>query len=431
MTSLCRTVLAAAFLFLAPLVPVTSEAWGQGAGPGNAGQDGSQLRVFLLTMGQGDAVWERFGHNAIWIEDESTGEGAAYNWGVFDFDQVDFIPRLVRGTMLYRLAVADPGAFVEAYRRENRQVWAQELGLDADQKAALRAFVEWNALPENVWYRYDYYRDNCSTRVRDALDDVLEGRLWAVAAQDTTTHTYRWHTRRLLQDVPAAYLGIQFVLGPAADRPITGWEEMFLPIKLMEWVRQVQVPDGEGGSRPLVAWEGVLVESSRPPEPQKLPFALPWFLMAGLVWGAGILWLARARETVGWVRRLASSVLGGGWALLAALSGTLLLAAWLFTDHSFWYGNYNLFQANPFFLPLPAAYAVYLLRGRFPRWGRDLAVAVGFLALLGVALEIVPGLGEANGEVLALTLPLNLCLAFSAVWLHAQGRSRGTKGEES
>lgn len=427
MTFSGRATLLTLLLCFAPLVPGSSKAGGQATASAPGGGDGSQLRVFLLTMGQGDAVWERFGHNALWIEDGATGESAAYNWGVFDFDQVDFYPRLIRGTMLYRLGVAhDPGAFVEAYRYENRQVWFQELALTPAQKAALLSFVEWNALPENVWYRYDYYRDNCSTRVRDALDDVLEGRIWAVAAADTTAYTYRWHTRRLLRDVPEAYLGIQFVLGPAADRPLTGWEEMFLPVKLMDWLRQVQVPDGEGGLRPLVMREGTLVESSRPPEPQDVPFALPWFLGTGLLWSGLILGLGRGRRAVGWGRRLASSAASGGWAILAALSGTLLLAAWLFTDHSFWYGNYNLFQANPFFLPLPAAYGVYLFRGRFPRWGRDLAVMLGLVALFGAALEIVPGLGEANGEILALTLPLNLSLAVSAILLYGQGRGAGT-----
>lgn len=401
----------------------TSEAAGD-----PAQEPGASLRVSLLTMGPGDAVWEQFSHNAILIQDLSEGWARAYNWGVFDFDQVDFIPRLIRGTMLYMMAPYDAGRAIEEYRRNNRAVWAQELALTPRQRADLLAFVEWNARPENRNYRYDYYRDNCSTRVRDALDRVLAGRIRAETEADTTTHTYRWHTRRLLQRVPAAYVGIQLVLGASADRPLTTWEEMFLPIRLMEEIRGVQVPDGSGGMAPLVVRESQLLEARRPPIPTRPPFALPWFLLPGVVWGGGILLLSRRSQAArrrgdapAWVLRTGLSALAGGWILAATGSGLLLLGAWLFSDHVFWYRNLNLLQANPLFLLLLPAFAPYLLRGRFPTWGRDLAAALAVISLVGFFMSLLPGLGQENGEILALTIPVNLSLALGAAGLAPEG----------
>jgi len=393
-------------------------------------QPGASLTVYLMTIGQGDAIWERFGHNAIWIRDDETGREAAYNWGMFSFGQVDFIPRLFKGTMLYWMAPRDPGASLQESRRADRSVWVQELALTPRQKWDLLSFVEWNARPENMYYRYDYYRDNCSTRVRDALDRVLEGRIRASAEGILTDHTYRWHTRRLLRDAPAAYVGIQTVLGPAADQPLTAWEEGFLPIRLMEEVRRVQVPDGEGGMRPLVVEERQLLESTRPPEPERPPFAFPWFLLVGLLWGGGILALSRRGCRVGLVGRLSLLGLAGGWTLLAGVSGSLLLGAWLFTDHFFWYRNLNLLQLNSLFLPLPIAFLLFVFRGSFPRWARDLAVALGVLAGMGVVASLLPGIGQANGEILALTVPLNAALVLGGFRLfHTTGNSGGAPGE--
>jgi hypothetical protein len=82
----------------------------------------------------------------------------------------------------------------------------------------------------------------------------------------------------------------------------------------------------------------------------------------------------------------------------------------MYTDHTFWYANYNLFQVNPLFLGVPVAFLFFSVSGRFPRWGRLLATALGAMSVLGVLLEILPGLGPSNLEFLAVAVPINLAL---------------------
>ncbi len=377
----------------------------------------SSLRVSLVTIGWGDAVWERFGHNALWIENPETGLQEAYNWGVFDFGQVDFMPRLARGTMLYRMEVFDPSASLEGYRMANRSVWVQDLALSPSQKTELMAFLRWNAQPENQYYRYDYYLDNCSTRIRDALDQALGGRINATSATDTTEHTFRWHTRRLLPGIPAAYLGIQFVLGPRADHPITRWEEMFLPLSLMDGLRNVEVLDENGVARPLVAEEWTLFQGTRPPEPESTPLTFPIFLAIGLLWAGALRWMVMGGSPWSWPRRLGVTALAGGWGLVAGTSGILLLAAWAYTDHTFWYENLNLLQMNPLFLPVPLAFLFFLIRGRFWKWTAHLAGALVGLSALGVVLFVLGRFGQENGEILALAVPLNVSLWLTSIRL--------------
>jgi len=388
---------------------------------------GESLRVSLVTIGWGDAVWERFGHNVLWIEDIETGIRQGYNWGVFDFGQVDFMPRLAKGTMLYRMEEADPSTSEGDYRMANRSAWVQELALTPSQKTDLLAFLHWNAQPENQYYRYDYYQDNCSTRIRDVLDQVLGGRISGTSATDTTDHTFRWHTRRLLPGIPAAYLGIQFVLGPRADHPITKWEEMFLPLSLMEGLREVEVLDEQGVARPLVAEERTLFQGTRPPEPESTPLAFPIFLAIGLLWAGALLWVVSGGGSESWLRRLGIMALGGGWSLVAGLSGSLLLAAWAFTDHTFWYENLNLLQVNPLFLPVPLAFLFFLIRGRFWKWTAHLAGALVGLSVLGLVLFVLGRFGQENGEILALTVPLNASLWLASIRLcRRTGAPEGT-----
>src|SRR5690606_19749011 len=137
----------------------------------------SRLRIDLITMGPGDAVWERFGHNALRVYDPLTGDDVTYNYGMFDFAAEDFFPRFFRGDMLYWMEGFDTRNVVYSYIASNRSVYSQELNLTPEQKARLVTFLEWNAREENRYYAYHYYRDNCSTRVRDAIDYALGGQL--------------------------------------------------------------------------------------------------------------------------------------------------------------------------------------------------------------------------------------------------------------
>jgi hypothetical protein len=124
-----------------------------------------------------------------------------------------------------------------------------------------------NALPENRFYRYDYFLDNCSTRVRDALDTVLGGSLKRRFTVLTTDWTFRSESVRLTTPAGLAQAGIDLALGPKADVPITAWESMFIPMRLMEYLRDVTVPGADGAPVPLVLGETVLYHATRAPEP--------------------------------------------------------------------------------------------------------------------------------------------------------------------
>jgi hypothetical protein len=364
-----------------------------------------------MTMGPGAAVWERFGHNAIWIEDLSVQPDTAYNYGLFDFRQENFLLRFIRGQMWYWMAGFPAESYTRTYVRDNRSVWLQELNLSPHARLELREFVRWNERPENRFYHYDYYKDNCSTRVRDAIDRVIGGAIEAQTASLPTGTTYRFHTQRLTANDPLVFTGLLLALGQQVDRPISAWEEMFLPLAMRDHVRQVTVPGANGTPVPLVASERTLFESTAPPPPDTPPSWLSWYLLVGTVAGAlaaALGGLAR-RHVAG---RLGLGVVAVSWGSLAGLAGLVLAGLWGFTDHVMAYRNENLFQANPLALALAVLVPLGLAgSGRAGRWGRALAVGLAAFSLLGFVLQVLPGVDQANGQVIALALPIHLGFA--------------------
>src|SRR5262249_54360328 len=105
---------------------------------------GTNLDVSLITFGPGTEVWERFGHNAIMVNDRSTHTSRLYNYGIFDFDQKDFFLNFARGRMTYRMAVGDANEELPVYVEEGRWIVQQELALTTAQKAKLANFLDWN-----------------------------------------------------------------------------------------------------------------------------------------------------------------------------------------------------------------------------------------------------------------------------------------------
>jgi hypothetical protein len=361
-----------------------------------------------MTMGPGQRVWERFGHNAIWIHDPVHGTDQAYNYGLFDLRQQNFLLRFIQGRMWYWMQGFPAQSYVELYRRANRSVWTQELEMPPAAKRELQEFLEWNERPENRFYHYDYYRDNCSTRIRDALDRALGGRI-RQSSSLATGMTYRFHTRRLTANDPLVYTGLLLGLGQPVDRPISAWEEMFLPLALREQIRKIRVVEG-GMEKPLVKEERTLFESTDPPPPADPPFLLPFYLIAGLILGSSAWGLGRAARTSRPAR--AGFAIGATlWGLVVGTSGLILVGLWAFTDHTAAYRNENVLQLSVLALCLvwwgPKAVSN-------PAAGRRawvVALLMAGLSALGLLLKLFPQFYQVNGEIIGLALPAHLGVA--------------------
>jgi hypothetical protein len=368
------------------------------APPAAAAQDAPpRLRIGVMTMQPGAVFWERFGHDAIVVEDTATGAALSYNYGFFDPTEPGFLGRFVRGEMEYMLVALPLQEDLATYRDEGRGVSVQWLDLTPAQSRKLADALAEAARPENARYRYEYFTANCATKVRDAIDAALDGELHHDIAGRSRGNTYRSEAVRLASPAPWMWIGFDIGLSRRADRQLSRWEEAFVPMRLADSLDEARLADG----RPLVASEQVLLPHRIAPEPPER--ARPWWpwMLAGLALGVAVLLAARrAPRTLG-------AVAGVSW-LASGLVGMLMLFLWFGTAHRFAWANENLLLFDPVaLLLLPGAWR--LARGRAPgAWFRGLLAMVAALAVLALLLKWVMLFSQVNEPWIALLLPVHL-----------------------
>ena len=369
----------------------------------------SALRVYLITVGQGAAVWEKFGHNALWFFDGQDVD-EAYNWGTFDFKQPHFIQRFLTGDTRYWVEQYPGMPLMQFYREADRGIVVQRLNFSAEQATRALAYARWNAREENKYYRYDYYRDNCSTRVRDVIDYALGGALKRQTANIRTSVSYRSETVRLVDDLTLTQLGIDIALGEPADRRISLWEAMFIPMRMRDGIRGLRVsPDANAAK--LVAEERVWYQSKQYQERSSVPRLWIPYLIIGLVLGAEFLAVGRARGRARVADRL-FRIEVAVWAFVTGLVGLILLLAWTTTRHVFWYGNENLLLFNPLSLWLFVSVLLSFGRERFARHAAILAAIIAGAGVAAFVVKAIPAFRQDNLAILCLVLPANVAIAW-------------------
>ncbi len=132
-----------------------------------------QARVSVITCGPGDQIYSVFGHTALRIVDPMHRIDRVYNYGTFDFNTPNFYLKFARGDLAYFLSVTSFDQFVYAYQLENRSLSEQVLRLNGAQVQALYNRVEANLRPDQMYYRYQFFADNCTTRIYDLLAQSL------------------------------------------------------------------------------------------------------------------------------------------------------------------------------------------------------------------------------------------------------------------
>ncbi len=216
------------------LMPISSEA-----------QVADSADVYIITCAPGTESYSIYGHTALRVAVRGTTIDRVYNWGIFDFSTPNFVYRFAKGRLDYLLGAYSYEDFLMEYISEGRSVWSQKLNLTVAEKERLFELINENLKPENVKYRYDFFFDNCATRVRDIV---------AAAATDTVIFPEKASKnqksfRRLVDPkqkvLPWLDLGADMLLGLQADRKATPFDEMFLPDHLMNnMLTTVIVHDG-------------------------------------------------------------------------------------------------------------------------------------------------------------------------------------------
>jgi uncharacterized protein DUF4105 len=298
--------------------------------------DSCKIRISLLTCTPGLELYSTFGHSALRVYDSSSGSDLIYNYGTFDFYDPAFYSKFTRGKLLYFLSVEKLEDFMAGYEYEKRGITEQALNLSCDEKLKLIAALNENAKEENKYYKYDFTRDNCTTRLRDIVAKYSSQpfRTIAIVQGETTS-------RKLIHeylDKSGQYwsgLGIDILLGARLDQKLSNRDIMFLPEYLLKGF-----DSSSTAGKNLVTEKRLLLQSSIPP--QTPSFLSPLVIFSILFLLITVLSFSRNPVLVN-----ALNIFDKIFFFVCGILGWMILFMWFVTEHYTTRNNFNILWALP------------------------------------------------------------------------------------
>jgi hypothetical protein len=369
------------------------------------------LEIKLVTIGPGDELTTWWGHNAVIVEDVRLQVAKFYNYGLFSFDQDNFLLNFARGRLIFWVGVSDAYKDLIYYASLNRNIRVQILDISPKKKLEMAVILAINVLPQNRYYLYDHYNDNCATRVRDLIDKIVEGQ-FLKSTQNTGRLTLRQHTRRFTYHHFLMDWILMFFMGDTIDKPISKWQEMFLPAELELKTETLYYDNDLKNKKPFVKESYTYYEAQ---DRDPVPYIPPGNMVKGVLLGTVLAALAiilttfMLKQTEGKIFKKIFGYYNSLIGLLFGLPGLILFFLNICTDHSVTYYNENLFLANPLTILLIPLGIMYGYQNRLgEKWLPLLWYAHAFLGILLLVLKILPAFDQDNGLFIISILPVTM-----------------------
>ncbi len=357
-----------------------------------------KAEISVLTVGPGNSLNDAFGHSAFRVKDPHLGIDVVYGYGAYDFDTPNFYLKFTQGKLNYMMSKTDFSRFYRIYAYYNRSIDAQTLNLDPSQKQTLYNFLISNYKPENRAYLYDFFFDNCATRIKDVLATVSHNSINFNPPSTYKDATFRTLIQNNLSQNSWGSVGIDIALGAVIDTMASPEEHMFLPENIYAFFKNTTF----GATKaPLITSSTSLLEAK--PAKSELHFLLrPFFILSLLA----LLILFITYRDYQYYKR--TKLLDGIIFLVTGITGVVILLLWFATDHEATHNNYNVLWANA--LNILALFQISKAKVS-PWFPRYLKFNLILLALL--AFHWVSGV-----QVFAMALaPLFLALAIRYAYL--------------
>lgn len=298
----------------------------------SSAQDIGRLRISLLTCTPGEELYSTFGHSAFRVVDSSNATDIVYNYGTFNFDDDGFYLKFLQGKLLYYVATERFDDFVRDYQYQNRGITEQVLNLSATEKASMHYFLNENIKEGNKYYKYDFFFDNCTTRLRDIIKKQHDSSFCDKAVMPAGTR-FRQAIHQYLDrnNQPWSKLGIDILLGQPCDAAMTAEQMQFLPDNLMKSIDSSTV-------KLALTHEDIYEVNFIKEKTFFTPFIVFSIL---LIFIMGIS-LFKNKIAAGFIKGFDAAFF-----FLTGFVGILLIFMWLATDHSMCSNNFNLLWAWP------------------------------------------------------------------------------------
>lgn len=296
----------------------------------------SSSYISLLTCDPGDQLYSVFGHSAIGVVDPEQKLAVVFNYGTFSFQVPFFYIKFASGKLMYQLSTTSYKRFLREYRYEQRMVTEDILNLTLAQKQHLFELLKNNYKPENREYQYDFFFDNCATRIIDIFYEAFGDSLEFLEPQSQHIKTHRNLIDEYLTNSYWSDFGIDIALGSVIDKPTTEMQKAFLPDYLAAYVNSCTI---NGKS---------FVRNSRKLVSETADFgATPWIIRPKTVFWAlfvFVVLLTVLYRNKSWI--IGDRIIFGAFGIL----GIIITLLWFATDHDATKGNLNIIWATPLYL---------------------------------------------------------------------------------
>lgn len=299
--------------------------------------------VYLMTCGPGTASYSIYGHSALRIVINGGESDQVCNWGIFDFRTKHFGLKFAKGKLDYMLGIYPYDSFLEEYSSEGRWVQSQRINLSGSQKARLTELINENLKPENRKYRYDFFYDNCATRIRDLLEEACgEKLIYPPLMDERKIPSFRQKIGEYQLGFPWLDFGIDLLIGTPGDKKAGFRERMFLPLDLQEGLSQLLLISGNKRI-PLLANPEIILEASAPaPGPSVLFSPLIVFSLVLII----IIVLSSVIR-----RKIPNNIMDRVIFFIFSLLALLLIFTGFFSEHRQLHMNLNMLWLSPFIVP--------------------------------------------------------------------------------
>jgi hypothetical protein len=334
------------------------------------------LQIMLLTATPGTEIYSLYGHSALRVYDEAKGNDIIYNYGIFDFETPNFYLKFINGNLLYQLGKSSFNRFVSSYEQSGQGIYQQRLNLTNKEKWQLVGNLEINYLPENRFYRYSFFHDNCATRIRDLIAKSIDGTIIYDNAYIKKSESFRDLIKIYQHGYPWVDFGTHILIGSDADSICKITDYMFLPIPMMNIYVHSKILS-KGIARPLIdspinILPGTLITQT--PNPITLPLTVigGLFMMVLLV------------SILGYRKNKHYKFIDQIVLLLTGIIGVTILLVWVGSAHQVLSRNYNIVWANPISL----VFVFFLFFKTPPKWFPKASIVYGSLLALFILVSL-------------------------------------------
>ena len=338
--------------------------------PSGAIKLSNDSRISILTSSpSNDEIFTVFGHTAIRVLDRVSNIDIVFNYGVFDTKKPNFMSNFIMGKTDYELENCPTVIYLPNYEIRGSGVFEQVLNLNQAEKQKLLDTLFINNLPQNKEYRYNFFFDNCATRVVSIIESVID----IEYHEESSNQTFRELVNHCMAPKPWMLYGCQLALGTPVDRIASFHEEMFLPSYLKAQFDKATISDG----RKLVVEGYIIVPEGK--KSTKRDYFTP--IVCSLI----LLILTIVLIAFEWKKRRFYHIFDFLLCLTAGLIGCVIFFLAFFSEHPGVYPNWLVIWLSP--IHLIGALLFRAKKTKITRWNFLVSWTFPLFLFLG---EIIP-----------------------------------------